>query len=98
MGAQTQTQDGQAHKEGGHLRYGTRYGATLRKVVKKYEISRTQNTCVFCGKDSVKRTNVGIWKCQSCSKITAGGAWQPSTTAAVAAKSTIRRLREMTEI
>merc|ERR1712080_665654 len=78
---------------------GTRYGATLRKVVKKYEISQhAKYNCAFCGKDSVKRTNVGIWKCKSCSKIVAGGAWQPSTAAAVAAKSTIRRLREMTEI
>merc|ERR1712216_833877 len=80
-------------------KYGTRYGATLRKVVKKYEISQhAKYNCTFCGKDSVKRTNVGIWHCKSCNKTLAGGAWQPSTTAAVAAKSPLRRLREMTEI
>merc|ERR1711998_815143 len=80
-------------------KYGTRYGASLRKQIKKMEVTQhSKYTCVFCGKDNVKRTNVGIWKCKSCAKITAGGAWQPSTTAAVAAKSTIRRLREMTEI
>merc|ERR1712070_1071971 len=80
-------------------KYGTRYGATLRKVVKKYEISQhAKYMCTFCGKENVKRTNVAIWKCNSCAKTVAGGAWQLNTTAATAAKSTIRRLREMTEI
>merc|ERR1711934_708953 len=80
-------------------KYGTRYGATLRKVLRKYEVSQhaTYN-CTFCGKNTLKRSHVGIWKCHSCAKIVAGGAYQPSTTAAVAAKSTIRRLREQTEI
>lgn len=32
-------------------------------------------TCTFCGKNSVKRTNVGIWSCRSCKKTVAGGAW-----------------------
>merc|ERR1711865_473020 len=59
-------------------KYGTRYGATLRKVVKKYEISQhAKYQCTFCGKDSLGRTNVGIWKCKSCKKTIAGGAWQP---------------------
>jgi hypothetical protein len=32
-------------------KYGTRYGASLRKVAKKIEISqRAKYTCVFCGK------------------------------------------------
>ena len=32
-------------------KYGTRYGATLRKVVKKYEISQhAKYQCTFCGK------------------------------------------------
>merc|ERR1712179_578707 len=80
-------------------KYGTRYGATLRKVVKKYEISQHSTyQCTFCGKNGVRRTAVGIWHCRSCRKTIAGGAWQPSTTTAVGAKSTIRRLREMTEI
>merc|ERR1712216_549410 len=59
-------------------KYGTRYGATLRKVVKKYEISQHASyNCSFCGKDTLKRTNVGIWQCRSCRKVIAGGAWQP---------------------
>ena len=32
-------------------------------------------TCYFCGKDSVRRQAVGIWKCRSCRKTLAGGAW-----------------------
>merc|ERR1711977_250711 len=80
-------------------KYGTRYGATIRKDLKRYEIAQHANyTCTFCGKDSLKRAVVGIWHCKSCKKTIAGGAYQPSTTAAVSAKSTIRRLREQTEI
>ncbi|KAG8799637.1 60S ribosomal protein L43 [Serendipita sp. 398] len=68
-------------------------------------------TCTFCGKDasnndlpafdeqqdSVKRTAVGIWHCRACRKTIAGGAWTVSTTAAATIRSTIRRLREITE-
>ncbi|KIM90543.1 hypothetical protein PILCRDRAFT_812294 [Piloderma croceum F 1598] len=54
-------------------------------------------TCTFCGKDSVKRTAVGIWNCSSCKKVIAGGAWTVSTTAAATVRSTVRRLREITE-
>ena len=69
-------------------KYGTRYGASLRKESKKMEISqRARYTCTFCGKDSVKRTAVGIWECKACRKTVAGGAWTVSTTAA----ATVRR-------
>ncbi|KAG2354952.1 ribosomal L37ae protein family-domain-containing protein [Suillus spraguei] len=60
-------------------KYGTRYGASLRKQVKKMEITQhARYTCTFCGKvsersnDSVKRTAVGIWHCHSCKKTIAG--------------------------
>ncbi|KAI0725340.1 60S ribosomal protein L37 [Fomitopsis betulina] len=79
-------------------KYGTRYGASLRKQVKKMEITQhARYTCTFCGKDSVKRQAVGIWKCGSCKKVIAGGAWTVSTTAAATVRSTVRRLREITE-
>jgi large subunit ribosomal protein L37Ae len=79
-------------------KYGTRYGASLRKQVKKMEITQhARYTCTFCGKDSVKRTAVGIWHCNSCKKTIAGGAWTVSTTAAATVRSTVRRLRELTE-
>ncbi|TCD71858.1 60S ribosomal protein L43 [Steccherinum ochraceum] len=79
-------------------KYGVRYGASLRKQVKKMEITQhARYTCTFCGKDSVKRQAVGIWHCKSCKKVVAGGAWTVSTTAAATVRSTVRRLREITE-
>ncbi|OIW33383.1 ribosomal protein L37ae [Coniochaeta ligniaria NRRL 30616] len=60
-------------------KYGTRYGASLRKMVKKMETSQhAKYTCAFCGKDTVKRQAVGIWNCKSCKKTTAGGAYTVS--------------------
>uniref|UniRef100_A0A5F8HHV4 Ribosomal protein L37a n=1 Tax=Monodelphis domestica TaxID=13616 RepID=A0A5F8HHV4_MONDO len=43
-------------------KYGTRYGVSLRKMVKKIEISKhAKYTCSFCGKTKMKRCAVGIW-------------------------------------
>lgn len=57
-------------------KYGTRYGASLRKQIKKIEISQhSKYTCSFCGKDTVKRQAVGIWTCGGCRKVVAGGAY-----------------------
>jgi len=76
-------------------KYATRYGASLRKQIKKIEITQhAKYTCSFCGKDSVKRQAVGIWSCGRCRKTVAGGAWVMNTTAAATVRSTIRRLRE----
>ncbi|KAK0621536.1 ribosomal protein L37ae [Bombardia bombarda] len=80
-------------------KYGTRYGASLRKLVKKQEVSQhAKYTCTFCGKDAVKRSNVGIWNCRACKKVIAGGAYTVSTPAAAAMRSTLRRLREIADI
>ncbi|KAF9337196.1 60S ribosomal protein L43 [Podila minutissima] len=80
-------------------KYGVRYGASLRKQVKKMEITQhSKYTCTFCGKDSVKRQAVGIWNCRGCKKTMAGGAWTLSTTAAATVRSTTRRLREIMEV
>lgn len=77
-------------------KYGTRYGSTLRKLVKKIEISQHSTyRCVFCGKDSVKRSCVGIWNCRSCRKVMAGGAYTLSTASAITVRSTIGRLRKV---
>ena len=45
----------------------------------------------------MKRTCVGIWKCRSCQKTVAGGAYVYSTSTAAAVRSAVRRLREMRE-
>lgn len=79
-------------------KYGTRYGASLRKTVKKIEISQhAKYTCSFCGKDSMRRQVVGVWSCKACKKTVAGGAFVYATTAAVTVRSAIRRLRDMKE-
>ncbi|XP_074046438.1 large ribosomal subunit protein eL43-like [Macrotis lagotis] len=77
-------------------KYGIRYGASLRKMVKKIEISHhAKYTYSFCGKTKMKRQVVGIWLCGSCIKRVAGGAWTYNTTSAVTVKSAIRRLKEL---
>ncbi|KAL0219242.1 hypothetical protein P9112_004895 [Eukaryota sp. TZLM1-RC] len=76
-------------------KYGVRYGSSVRKQIKKAEITQhAKYVCPFCGKNSVKRSCVGIWSCNGCKKTMAGGAYQLNTTAAVTARSTVRRLRE----
>ncbi|OCF45395.1 60S ribosomal protein L37a [Kwoniella heveanensis CBS 569] len=80
-------------------KYGTRYGASLRKTVKKMEITQhARYTCPNCGKNAVKRTAVGIWKCKGCAKQYAGGAYTFGTPSAATVRSTIRRLREVAEV
>jgi large subunit ribosomal protein L37Ae len=77
-------------------KYGTRYGASLRKLVKKIETQqRAKYLCSFCGKTSVKRQAVGIWHCKSCNKTMAGGAWTLATAAATTVKTTIGRLKRL---
>jgi len=78
-------------------KYGTRYGQKLRKQVKAIEIlQRTKYTCPFCGKNSIRRFAVGIWRCRACRRNIAGGAWEFSTIAAQTAKTTINRLKKET--
>mmetsp|Transcript_5332 Transcript_5332/g.4456 ORF Transcript_5332/g.4456 Transcript_5332/m.4456 type:complete len:114 (+) Transcript_5332:1-342(+) len=77
-------------------KYGTRYGASLRKLVKKFEAqSKAKYTCPFCGKDSVKRQAGGIWSCRSCKKTMAGGCWQLTTAAAATVRASMQRLRKL---
>ncbi|KAB0388426.1 hypothetical protein FD755_003382 [Muntiacus reevesi] len=64
-------------------KYTTCYGASLRKIVKRTEISQ-----------HAKNTSVGIWHCGSCMKTVAGGAKTYNTTS-VTVKSAIRRLKEL---
>ncbi|XP_049936170.1 60S ribosomal protein L37a-1-like [Nymphaea colorata] len=80
-------------------KYGTRYGASLRKQIKKMEVSQhAKYFCDFCGKFAVKRKAVGIWGCKDCGKVKAGGAYTLNTASAVTVRSTIRRLREQIEV
>lgn len=59
-------------------KYGSRYSSTLRRIVKKFEISqRMAYECPFCGKVTLKRNAAGIWTCKACHRSVAGGAWVP---------------------
>lgn len=59
-------------------KYGARYGSTLRKRMKPLEESQHKKyVCVACGKLSVKRCSVGLWKCRSCRHKFAGAAYAP---------------------
>lgn len=79
-------------------KYGTRYGASLRKMIKKIEVSQhSKYSCSFCGKNAMKRSCVGIWKCKACNKTVAGGAYVYQTTAAATVRSNVRRLKELRE-
>ena len=60
-------------------KYGTRYGASLRKQIKKIEIAqRGRYRCQFCGKSKMRRQVVGIWHCRPCNKTITGGAYSLS--------------------
>ena len=60
-------------------KYGTRYGSSLRKIIKKFEVSQhCSYLCNFCGKSSLKRNALGIWKCKACKITQSGGAWEPT--------------------
>mmetsp|Transcript_19496 Transcript_19496/g.23710 ORF Transcript_19496/g.23710 Transcript_19496/m.23710 type:complete len:94 (-) Transcript_19496:412-693(-) len=75
-------------------KYGTRYGSSIRKVVKKIEIAQhSKYGCPFCGKTAVKRHSVGIWDCGSCKKRMAGGAYMLSTPTASDVRTTLTRVK-----
>merc|ERR1711874_396142 len=73
-------------------KYGTRYGSSLRKIVKKIEVTQHSTyNCVFCGRDSVKRKAVGIWVCKGCHRTMAGGAYTLATPSGATLRSTMAR-------
>ena len=63
-------------------RFGTRYGATLRKRVKAIEeVQKAKHECPHCHTNRVTRYSAGIWECQklSCKKKFTGGSFMPAT-------------------
>ncbi|CAO2599217.1 60S ribosomal protein L37a [Lemmus lemmus] len=77
-------------------KYRTRYGASLRKMVKKTEISQHAKYTCSCGKTEKKRQAVGIWRCGSaCKQWLEGPGPQGYCLRTVTVKSAIRRLKEL---
>ncbi|KAM9699089.1 large ribosomal subunit protein eL43-like [Dama dama] len=77
-------------------KYGTDPGASLRKMVRKIELSQHANsTCSFCGKTKMTRRAGIIWLGGSRMRAVAGGAWTHSTTSAITGESAVRRLEEL---
>jgi len=86
---------GNTKKAGIVGKYGTRYGGTLRKVIKKMEVTQhAKYNCSFCGKNSVKRQATGIWNCARCKKTMAGGSYVLSTAAAVTVRTAVSRMQK----
>lgn len=67
-------------------KFGVRYGSTLRKILKKFEIAQHMRYVnPFNGKvpllltqPSLRRSCTGIWKCSASGLTIAGGAWTPT--------------------
>ena len=90
---------GRTKKVGSTGRFGTRYGATIRKRVKKIEEdSKSLHLCPSCDSLKVKRISIGIWQCNFCGYRYTGGSWAPETPGGKIAKRTAKRLSSQTEI
>jgi large subunit ribosomal protein L37Ae len=77
-------------KVGSTGRYGSRYGAKLRRRVLDIDNRRKEPTrCPSCATKALKRKAVGLWVCSKCDLLFAGGAYVPYTEAGKAAKRAI---------
>merc|ERR1712109_63172 len=75
-------------------KYGTRYGASLRKLIKRMEVSQHKKyTNPLTGGETLKRHSVGIWECKKSGVKLSGGAYEPETPTARTTKYGIQRLR-----
>lgn len=75
-------------------KYGTRYGASLRKLIKRMEVSQHKKyTNPLTGGETLKRHSVGIWECKKSGIKMTGGAYEPETPTARTTKYGIQRLR-----
>merc|ERR1712141_96125 len=80
-------------------KYGTRYGASLRKLIKRMEVSQHKRyTNPYPGSDTLKRHSVGIWECKKSGVKISGGAYVPETVTAKTVKYGLKRLREAQQI
>jgi len=86
---------GKTKKVGSTGRFGTRYGATIRKRVRKIEETlRIAHKCPSCESVKVKRVSIGIWECTFCGFRFTGGSWAPETPGGKIAQRTAKRLSD----
>lgn len=77
-------------KVGSTGRFGPRYGAKLRRRVLDIEKKRNEpHRCPACATRALKREAAGLWTCNKCGLLFAGGAYVPYTDAGKAAKRAI---------
>ena len=58
---------------------GAKYGGTLRKrYARTYRTLKTGRQCPSCSSKKLRRQASGIWKCNSCGYVVAGGAYEPA--------------------
>lgn len=66
----------EANKSDTTKRYGTRYGATLKRRLNKIElVQRADQRCPTCNKLSAKWQSVGVFECRKCGAKFTGEAW-----------------------
>ena len=72
-------------------RFGARYGRRTRKTITKIEAKqKAKHACPFCGKKKVVRISAGKWRCRSCKREIAGGAYTLETELGRIAKRIIK--------
>jgi large subunit ribosomal protein L37Ae len=57
-------------------RFGVRTGKKIREEMRKIEDDSKNNVCPNCSK-KVTRKAVGVWECNFCSMVFAGGSYFP---------------------
>jgi large subunit ribosomal protein L37Ae len=56
---------------------GAKYGGTLRKrYARLYRMLKTARECPSCSSMKLRRHASGIWKCNLCGYVVAGGAYE----------------------
>ncbi len=84
---------GRTKKVGTTGRFGTRYGATTRKRVRKVEQTlKIKHMCPSCDTPKVKRVSIGIWECTFCGYRFSGGSWAPETSGGKIVQRTAKRM------
>ena len=81
---------GRTKKVGSTGKFGSRYGAKLRRRVLDIEKKRHEaHRCPSCATRALSRKAAGLWICKKCGITFAGGAYVPYTDAGKAAKRAI---------